>query len=120
MGGGEEVTPAETSVATLLLWFAGLGSVLSVLTVLWTIFSGPAKKNATVIDALKVDLAQPNAAHARLRDRVDSLPNADMMHRLELSLARMEGHIDRLDERLKPVAAISERMQELLIEQGRK
>ena len=43
-----------------------------------------------------------------------------MMHRLELSLARMEGHIDRLDERLKPVAAISERMQELLIEQGRK
>jgi hypothetical protein len=36
----------------------------------------------------------------RLRDRVDGLPNADMMHRLELSLARMEGHIDRLDERL--------------------
>lgn len=120
MGGGEEVTPADTSVANLILWIAALGTLLSVGTALWTIFSGPSKKNAATIDTMKADLAQLNAAHARLRDRVDGLPNADMMHRLELSLARMEGHIDRLDERLKPVAAISERMQELLIEQGRK
>lgn len=112
--------PAETSVADLLLWLVALSTVLSVGTAVWTIFSGPSRKNASRLDGLDTRLSAQEAAHARLRDRVDGLPNADMMHRLELSLARMEGHIDRLDERLKPVAAISERMQELLIEQGRK
>ncbi len=120
MGGGQKVNPADTSVANLVLWIAALGTILSVGTALWTIFSGPSKKNASRLEAAEVRLTALEGAHARLRDRVDGLPNAEMMHRLELSLARMEGHIDRLDERLKPVAAISERMQELLIEQGRK
>lgn len=56
----------------------------------------------------------------RLADHVERLPNAEMMHRLELTLARMEGNIDKLDERLRPVAAIAARMQDVLIEQGRK
>ena len=43
-----------------------------------------------------------------------------MMHELQLSMTRMEGQMNTLDERLKPVAAIAERMQDLLIEQGRK
>ena len=114
------MTPAETSVADILLWLMALSTIVSVGTAIWTVFSGPSRKNATRIEAVEARLAQVEASHQRLRDRVDGLPNADMMHRLELSLARMEGHIDRLDERLKPVAAISERMQELLIEQGRK
>ncbi len=114
------MTPAETSVADLMLWLVAISTFLSVGTALWTVFSGPSRKNSTRIEALEARLALLESGHARLRDRVDGLPNADMMHRLELSLARMEGHIDRLDERLKPVAAISERMQEILIEQGRK
>jgi hypothetical protein len=99
---------------------SALALMLSFGTTIWTIFSGPARKNATKIEGMEARLSAVETAHHRLRDRVDGLPNADMMHRLELSLARLEGHIDRLDERLKPVAAISERMQEILIEQGRK
>lgn len=114
------MTPADTSVADVLLWLVAISTMLSVGTAIWTVFSGPSRKNATRIEALEGKVTSLDGQHARLRDRVDGLPNADMMHRLELSLARMEGHIDKLDERLKPVAAISERMQELLIEQGRK
>lgn len=114
------MTPAETNVADLLVWISALALLLSFGTTVWTVFSGPSRKNATRIEAMEAQLTALEGSHQRLRDRVDGLPNADMMHRLELSLARMEGHIDRLDERLKPVAAISERMQEILIEQGRK
>lgn len=120
MGGVREVTPAETNVADLLVWVSALALLLSFGTAVWTVFSGPSRKNATKIETMETRMVGLEGQHARLRDRVDGLPNADMMHRLELSLARMEGHIDKLDERLKPVAAISERMQELLIEQGRK
>ncbi len=114
------MTPAETNVADIIMWVVALSTFFSFGSLIWTIFSGPSRKNANRIEAIETRLANLEASLQRLRDRVDGLPNADMMHRLELSLARMEGHIDRLDERLKPVAAISERMQELLIEQGRK
>ena len=114
------MTPAATPVGDIIIWAAGLSMLLSFGTAIWTMFSGPSRKNSSQIDVISAALTLLESGHQRLRDRVDGLPNADMMHRLELSLARMEGHIDRLDERLKPVAAISERMQELLIEQGRK
>ncbi len=114
------MTPADTNVADILLWVVALSTFFSFGSLVWTVFSGPSRKNTTRIDQIEASLTLLESGHQRLRDRVDGLPNADMMHRLELSLARMEGHIDRLDERLKPVAAISERMQELLIEQGRK
>lgn len=113
-------TPADTNVADILLWVVALSTFFSFGSLIWTVFSGPSRKNSTRIDAYEAALTVLDSSHQRLRDRVEGLPNAEMMHRLELSLARMEGHIDRLDERLKPVAAISERMQELLIEQGRK
>jgi hypothetical protein len=114
------MTTADTTLADIQAWLGFLSLILSFGTAFWVVFSGPSRKNATRIEAAEARLNIIETSHQRLRDRVDGLPNADMMHRLELSLARMEGHIDRLDERLKPVAAISERMQELLIEQGRK
>jgi Protein of unknown function (DUF2730) len=114
------MTPAETTFADFGAWISLLALLVSFAGTLWAIFSGPARKNADATKAIDARLHVVEASHDRLRDRVDRLPDADQMHRLELTLARMEGHIDRLDERLKPVAAISERMQEILIEQGRK
>lgn len=114
------MSPADTSFAAVILWAAGLGTLLSFGTALWTIFSGPSKKNGTKITDLEARMGAQDVEVQRLRDKVEAMPNAQMMHRLELALARMEGHIDRLDERLKPVTAIAERMQDLLIEQGKR
>jgi uncharacterized coiled-coil protein SlyX len=114
------VTPADTSFQSVMLWVAALSMLVSLGTALWNIFSGPSKKNGASIAELSSRIGAQEVEVQRLRDKVEALPNASMMHRLELALARMEGHIDRLDERLKPVTAIAERMQDLLIEQGKK
>lgn len=50
---------------------------------------------------------------------VQALPSREDIHNLTVSMTRMEGHIDRLDERLKPVSAMMERIQELLIQRGK-
>ncbi len=114
------MTPTELSVGEIVLWIVALNTFLSFGTAVWMLFSGPSRKNTARLDADELRLTAIETSHARLRDSVERMPNAETMHRVELAMARMEGHIDRLDERLKPVAAISERMQELLIEQGRK
>jgi len=48
------------------------------------------------------------------------LPDRDSQHRMELSLADMNGKFSALEERLKPIAQTSERLHELLLEQARK
>jgi hypothetical protein len=48
------------------------------------------------------------------------LPDHKTAHALELAVEKLNGRIETLDERLKPVAAISERMQEILLEQAKR
>jgi uncharacterized coiled-coil protein SlyX len=114
------MTPAETDFQTIVLWVAALSTLVSFGTVIWNIFSGPSKRNHTKLTDIETRMAAQETEIQRLRDKVEAMPNTSIIHRLELALARMEGHIDRLDERLKPVTAIAERMQDLLIEQGKK
>jgi TolA-binding protein len=114
------VTGSELDIAPLIVWIVGLSTLLSFGTTVWNLVNSGSKQNARRIGELEHLVEALRQEVTRLGDRLGQMPDQAMMHRLELSLARMEGHIDRLDERLKPVAAIAERMQEVLIEQGRK
>lgn len=57
---------------------------------------------------------------ASVEQTLRDMPQRKDVHELQLLLVEMRGQIMQLDERLKPVASIAERMQDLLIEQGRK
>ncbi len=48
------------------------------------------------------------------------LPTRESQHRTELALSEMNGRFAALEEKLKPIAATSERLHELLMEQARK
>lgn len=75
-------------------------------------------------NAQQDELGQRVDAHELRLGRVESelqhLPDKDTAHRLEMAVARLEGRLETMDERLKPVAAIASRMQDVLIEGGRK
>lgn len=47
------------------------------------------------------------------------LPDRDATHRLELNLERLSSQVAQMNERIKPIAATSDRMMELLMEQGK-
>lgn len=64
---------------------------------------------------------------AELEDRVikierdmQHLPDKESSHRMELAITELKGDIAIMTERLKPVASISERLQEFLLDQARK
>jgi hypothetical protein len=63
------------------------------------------------------------ALDARLSEAENDLehvPDRDTAHRLELAINRLEGKLETMDERLKPVAAMSHRMQDFLMDEARK
>lgn len=55
-----------------------------------------------------------------LENEIKHLPDRESQHRMELALSEMNGRFAALEEKLKPIAATSERLHELLMEQAKK
>lgn len=66
---------------------------------------------------------------AKIDEALKHIPDREQSHRLELAITQLSGRLDAmdqrvsgkietLDERLKPVSAISDRLQEFLLEQA--
>jgi len=64
----------------------------------------------------KLDKAEDRIA--RVEQELGHLPSRETVHRMEISLANLNGEMRALGEQLKPVASISERLQEFLLEQA--
>lgn len=99
----------EISAAPLFMWVSGLMTLLALGTTIWNMVTSGARANSKII-----------AEHARridhLEGQMEQAPSAAMLHRLELSMTRIEGELNTQNARLEPVAAIAERMQELMLQ----
>lgn len=66
----------------------------------------------------KIDKVEDRVA--QLESEFRHLPDRSSVHTIQLSLSDLKGELKAMGEQLKPVAAISERLQEFLLEQARK
>lgn len=103
-----------------LVYIALINSILSLLGVVWSVMTSGSRQNGRRLDDIERRLGIDEKATQRVVDQLAELPRRESLHSLELTLARMEGQMSTLDERLKPVAAIAERMQEILLAQSRR
>lgn len=55
----------------------------------------------------------------RIESDIKHLPDKDTAHRMELAIGRLEGRLESMDEKLKPVSKMADRMQEYLLEEAR-
>jgi predicted nucleic acid-binding Zn-ribbon protein len=92
---------------------------LSALALAVSLISARASRNRGEIDQLGRRLDAAEDRITRVEGEVAHLPDKDTAHRLEMAVARLEGRLETMDERLKPVAAMASRMQDAMLE-GRK
>ncbi|MGD9769474.1 MAG: DUF2730 family protein [Pseudolabrys sp.] len=79
--------------------------------------------------AIKADTATVATALARidaLEDRVTRtesdmrhMPDKDSTHRLEITISELRAEVGRLSERMQPIAAVANRIQEAMLEKVR-
>jgi hypothetical protein len=69
-----------------------------------------------VVAIKKVDEVEDRVA--RLENEFRHLPDRNSVHSIQLALSDLKGELRAMGEQLKPVAAISDRLQEFLLEQG--
>lgn len=55
-----------------------------------------------------------------IEGEIKHLPDRSTTHRMELAMSEINGKLNVMAERLKPIEAIGERLQETLMEQARK
>ena len=114
MGGGEEVTPEETTVQVLIVWALALSTLINFGTVIWNIFSGPSKKNGARLDAMATVLTALEQRITASEQTQRALPSKDDIHELELSMERLKGERKTLSQVMAGQSAITERMESIL------
>lgn len=102
-------------IAELAPWAA---IAVSIASLIYTVVATRSKAAAEKVHA--VDLRADNLEHrvTQIEVRMEHLPAKETTHRLEVSMLELRGEVAVLAERLKPVAAVSERLQEFLLEQA--
>lgn len=95
-----------------------------------TILSAGEKKLDERLTKAESKLVEYDRRIQALENEVKHLPDRDTTHRIEMTMAQIMGRLDSqdatlagrfaaMDERLKPIQAIGERLQDALLEQAR-
>jgi predicted nucleic acid-binding Zn-ribbon protein len=95
-------------------------SSLNLIAHVRTMLSQGEKKLDERVTKLEHKLIEHDRRVQTLEGEMKHLPDRATLHTLDVALTKISGRLDTLDERLKPIAATSGRLQEYLLEQAQK
>jgi hypothetical protein len=107
----------EVTYDTVLLALSGPAVALA--TLAYTIVTQRKKASADALAAIGARVSAVETRVTQTEGQIDTLPDRDATHRLELALSEMRGDLKALTERIGPMAATSMRLQEYLLEQAK-
>ena len=98
-------------------WLSSLALLISLGGTLYIWVTAGSSGNARQIEELFKRMAEVERRAEKAESDIRHMPDRDMVQRMEITLTEMRGQMSVLSERLVPVAAISERLQEFLLDQ---
>lgn len=96
---------------------SAFASLAALLIALWTARN---KRNADTFAEIFARLNRQENRIASLEGDLRHLPDKDVVHQLQLSLQDLKGQMAVVIERVGPIKAIAERLQEAMLESGHK
>jgi hypothetical protein len=117
-------------MSEILPWLSPIGALGALVYTIWTnrqkasaaaletLAAGLSRKADSETVALlsaKVDILEDRAT--RLEKDFEYLPSKDATHRLEVAIGELRTHVASLSERIKPVSAMADRIQEAMMDQ---
>lgn len=110
----------DLNLSLIMPWVGALLSIIALGTQLKNILSSGERKLDERLSKTESTLIGHDRRIQKVETELQHLPDRDTAHRLELTMEKISGRLDTLDERLKPIAATSGRLQEFLLEQAQK
>lgn len=114
----------------IIVWITAALTIINFLTVIRTHLSGQTRETAAKVEMLEKRQIETNLKIQAIEKDIEHLPDRETTHRMEMAIgdilkrlevqdATLSGKFAAMDERLKPIQAIGERLQDTLIEQAR-
>ena len=107
------------NIAPAVVWVIAFGQLLNFGLAIWGLMSSGTRANARRLDEQDGRLQDHDRRLSAVEAEQRKLPTQEEFHDLELTMTQLTGALNVMAERLKPVEAMTERMQEWMIEQGR-
>lgn len=104
----------------LKAWVGLIAVLISIGVAIHSFMTSGSKANSGKIASLTKEKDELERRVQSLEDEVKHLPSKETAHQLQLGMEKMNGRLDTLDERLKPIGSISNRLQEFLLIQATK
>ena len=97
----------------------GLSAAGSISAVALSLYAAATARNRRDVGELRESRDDHESRLTKLESTVEHLPDGDTVHALKLAITEMKGQIDVIVERVAPIKAIAERLQETFLEHGR-
>lgn len=94
--------------------------LVSLATLIYAIASNRGKAASDRVTRLEAKAENSAQTVAKLEIEMSHLPDKDVSHRLELAIAGLKTDVATLGERIKPIAAMAERAQAIVLEEHHK
>ncbi|MDO9639670.1 MAG: DUF2730 family protein [Pseudotabrizicola sp.] len=109
------MTPADTSLANLILWAAGLLTLFNFGSVIWMVFSGPSRRNSSKLDDHTARLDRMDQRVASVEQTLRSMPGKDDIHQVQLALSDMRGDLKNMQTSMDGNMKIMQRLETIVI-----
>ncbi|WP_206782006.1 DUF2730 family protein [Mesorhizobium sp. DCY119] len=100
-------------ITPLMPWLSAAALIISIVGAVHSYLKSDSKK-------AEEKLADHDRRIQSLESDMKHLPDREQSHRMELAIERLSGRVDTLAKSIEPIAAISERWQELILEEAKK
>jgi len=97
----------------LLLSVTGL--LWGVALTLWTRYVAAQSATKGEIEEIKGDQHHLSERVTRLETRIDQMPRADAVHKIEIAVGALEGDIKKLSATMEPIARSTRRIEDYLL-----
>ena len=98
---------------------AAANSLFTGVALLIAIWAKLTARSAKDLDELRREQDEEKKRLASIEAKLEQMPRAESVHELRVDVARIEGALAVIGERLKPVAQVTERLQDWLLENKR-
>ena len=108
------------NISPALVWVVAGSQMLTFGLTLWNLIASGSRANAKTLERHGETLSVLDKRLSTVENTMRAIPKSGDFHDLDKKLVHLDGTMKVLLERLRPVEAISERLQLMLIEQGKR
>jgi hypothetical protein len=123
-----ETSKAALDLAPVLAWIIAAMTIVNFIVLMKNLLSAGEKKLEERVAKVEGKAIEHDRRIQSVEGDMKHLPNQETMHSIELTMLKIVGRLDKqdatlegrfsaMDERLKPIQAIGERLNDVLVDQ---